>query len=63
MSQTSPTLELPLVMPAQAQKHVTVNEALLRLDALVRTVVESRSGTVQPLSPGNGEAWILPCPR
>ena len=26
-------LDLPLVMPAQAQKHVTVNEALARLDA------------------------------
>lgn len=60
MSQISPTLELPLVMPAQAQKHVTVNEALLRLDALVRTVVESRIEAVQPISPGEGEAWILP---
>ena len=26
-------LALPLVAPAQAQKHVTVNEALARLDA------------------------------
>ena len=60
MSQTSPTLELPLVMPAQAQKHVTVNEALMRLDALVQAVVESRSVTAEPATPDEGAAWIIP---
>ncbi len=60
MSQTSPTLHLPLVQPAQAQKHVTVNEALLRLDALVRTGVESRTVAVQPAEPGEGAAWLIP---
>ncbi|NND41100.1 MAG: DUF2793 domain-containing protein, partial [Silicimonas sp.] len=33
MADTS-RLGLPLLDPAQAQKHVTVNEAFLRLDAL-----------------------------
>ncbi|WP_291844595.1 DUF2793 domain-containing protein [Maricaulis sp.] len=60
MSQTSPTLDLPLVMPAQAQKHVTVNEALLRLDALVQPVVESRTVSEQPADPAEGAGWIIP---
>ena len=60
MSQTSPNLDLPLIMPAQAQKHVTVNEALLRLDALTQACAESRSLSVQPAEPADGQAWILP---
>lgn len=60
MSETSPNLDLPLIQPAQAQKHVTVNEALLRLDALTQTCVESRSLLVQPAGPESGHAWILP---
>jgi len=47
-------------MPAQAQKHVTVNESLTRLDAVVQAVVESRSLSVQPGSPGDGQVWIAP---
>jgi len=53
-------LGLPFLMPAQAQKHVTVNESLTRLDALVQAVVESRSISVQPGSPGDGQVWIAP---
>ncbi len=34
MSENSPLLDLPLIQPAQAQKHVTHNEALERLDVL-----------------------------
>ena len=60
MSETSPNLDLPLVMPAQAQKHITVNEALLRLDGVVQLRAESRGLTVQPASPVDGQAWILP---
>ncbi|MGD2132732.1 MAG: DUF2793 domain-containing protein, partial [Maricaulaceae bacterium] len=51
---------LPFVMPAQAQKHVTVNESLTRLDALVQLAVESRSVSAEPGSPGDGQIWILP---
>lgn len=60
MSETTPNLALPLVMPAQAQKHITVNEALLRLDALTQACVESRSLAVQPAAPGEGDVWIVP---
>ncbi len=53
-------LGLPFLMPAQAQKHVTVNESLLRLDALVQLAVESRSVSAQPGSPADGAVWIAP---
>lgn len=35
----SPNIELPFVEAAQAQKHVTVNESLLRLDAVSQLVL------------------------
>tara|TARA_R110000868_G_scaffold92734_2_gene257206 strand:+ start:2107 stop:2829 length:723 start_codon:yes stop_codon:yes gene_type:complete len=60
MSETTPNLALPLVMPAQAQKHVIVNESLLTLDALVQPRAQSRSLTVQPTDPADGECWIIP---
>lgn len=60
MSEQSPRLSLPLVMPDQAQKHVTVNESLLRLDALVQLCVQSRTIATEPPSPQDGQVWILP---
>ena len=39
MSETSPRLDLPYIQPSQAQKHVTHNESLQRLDALVQMTV------------------------
>ena len=47
-------------MPAQAQKHVTVNESLTRLDALVQLAVESRTLAAQPGAPTDGSLWIVP---
>lgn len=52
-------LTLPLVQAGQAQKHVTVNEALARLDGLVQLVVASRRVTVPP-APVPGLAHIVP---
>jgi hypothetical protein len=51
---------LPLVMPAQAQKHVTVNEALARLDAVAQLRVVSSSVTVPPAEARDGESYIVP---
>jgi len=51
---------LPLVQAAQAQKHVTVNEALARLDALAQITLVSRSVTVPPLVADEGQAWAVP---
>ena len=55
MSDTA-KLGLPLVAAAQAQKHVTVNESLTRLDALVQLELLSVGATVPPASPAEGEA-------
>lgn len=52
-------LRLPLLAAAQAQKHVTHNESLLALDALVHLAVLSRSVTVPPASPAEGERYIV----
>lgn len=60
MSETSDRLSLPYLMPAQAQKHVTVNEALRALDALVQTRVLSRAVNAEPSSPEAGDAYVLP---
>ena len=48
-------LGLPLVAPAQSQKHVTVNEALSRLDALVHFQLASVDTASPPVSPAEGE--------
>ena len=39
----TPRLALPVIEAAQAQKHVTHNEALVLLDALVQLTIESRT--------------------
>lgn len=59
MSET-PRLALPLLAAGQAQKHVTHNDALMRLDALVHLVVASRTQAVPPVMPGETAAYIVP---
>lgn len=59
MSET-PRLALPLLAAGQAQKHVTHNDALMRLDALVHLVVASRTQTVPPGAPGETAAYLVP---
>lgn len=44
----TPELALPLLAPAQAQKHVTVNEALVRLDGLAQLRLQSVTETTPP---------------
>ncbi|OED47236.1 hypothetical protein AB838_16585 [Rhodobacteraceae bacterium (ex Bugula neritina AB1)] len=58
-SQTSPILALPYLMPSQAQKHVTHNEALQMLDALVQLRVETFGAATPPAGPALGEAHAL----
>ena len=62
MSDQSPILGLPLIMPAQAQKHVTHNEALALLDAVVQLAVASRGSGDPPGSPAEGERHIVASP-
>ena len=56
----SARLGLPYLAAGQMQKHVTLNEALTRLDALVQTTVASRTTTVQPETPEDGLLHIVP---
>ena len=53
-------LGLPLLTAAQAQKHVTVNEAFLRLDTLTQLTLQSFETVTPPNSPKEGEAWAVP---
>ena len=53
-------LALPLVMPAQAQKHVTVNEALARIDAAVHLRVVSATVQAPPEIADEGQSYLVP---
>lgn len=59
MPDTSPILALPYILPSQAQKHVTHNEALRQLDAIVQLVVISAHLTVPPAAAIPGERYIV----
>jgi len=59
MSNTS-NLQLPYLAVGQAQKHVTLNQSLRRLDAIVQLGVVSATTTVQPSSPTDGDVHIVP---
>jgi len=59
MSDTSPNMFLPLLMPSQAQKHVTHNEALLALDALVQLSLVSRGQSAPPAEPEDGARYLI----
>jgi hypothetical protein len=52
-------LGLPYLDAAQAQKHVTHNDALRMLDALVQLSVTARNVTSAPASPAEGGRWIV----
>jgi len=51
---------LPYVAAAQAQKHVTVNEAFTRLDALANLRLASTGVVTPPVAPEEGEAYFVP---
>jgi hypothetical protein len=52
-------LALPYLDAAQAQKHVTHNEALQLLDALVHLSVSARDQTAPPASPADGARLLV----
>jgi hypothetical protein len=55
----SPHLNFALVAQNQAQKEVTVNSALLVLDALHNSGAISKSLSTPPVSPVNGDVYIV----
>lgn len=57
-SSTTPLYALPNLFPAQAQKEVTINEALARMDMLMHPAVEAILDD-PPLSPAEGQCWIV----
>ena len=56
---TTPRTALPLLAAAQAQKHVTHNEALLQLDALLFARFLDRDLTAPPASPADGDTYLI----
>ncbi|MFD0916469.1 DUF2793 domain-containing protein [Pseudahrensia aquimaris] len=56
----TPKLALPYILAAQAQKHVTHNEALRRLDQIIhlslRTLTPASTATS---SPEEGDAYLV----
>jgi hypothetical protein len=59
MTQASPRLALPFLQPAQAQKHVTHNEALRRLDTIVQLGLDTMGTTTPPGTPADGESHAI----
>ncbi|MGH6771954.1 DUF2793 domain-containing protein [Brucella tritici] len=58
MDQT-PNLKMPYILPSQAQKHVTHNEALRLLDAVVHLSVKSRNRAEAPETPASGDRYLV----
>ena len=58
-SQSSPVLSLPYIQPSQAQKHVTHNTALARLDLLVQAVAADRDRVEPPETVAAGAVHLV----
>ena len=56
---TSTHLKLPFILPGQAQKHITHNEAIAALDTLTQLAVLDRSLSAPPASPVSGARHIV----
>jgi hypothetical protein len=56
---TTTHINISLVEQSQAQKEVTVNAALTRIDALLNTGAKSRTTTAPPGSPTQGDLYIV----
>jgi len=52
-------LALPLLAAAQSQKHVTHNEALMRLDALIQIAVVAMAQNAPPVTPNAGDRYVV----
>jgi len=59
MSQTSTRLALPYIQPAQAQKHVTHNEAIELLDMIVHLTLQDIDTNTPPSAPAEGDTWAI----
>jgi len=57
--ETTARLTLPLLQAGQAQKEMTHNEALARLDLAVQARVETMGFNDPPADPAAGDCWIV----
>lgn len=53
-------LSLPYIMPSQAQKHVTHNEAIRKIDILMHLAVHSRSQSAPSETVDEGARFLIP---
>lgn len=56
---SSTHLKLPFVLPSQAQKHITHNEAIAALDTLTQLAVLDRDLAAPPPTPTEGDRFIV----
>jgi hypothetical protein len=59
MSDNSPKIGLPYILASQTQKHVTMNESLNIIDSLIMLCVINRTLATAPLSPSEGDKYIV----
>ncbi|KQO69318.1 DUF2793 domain-containing protein [Methylobacterium sp. Leaf89] len=62
MPETTPILALPLIAAGQAQKHVTHNEALIQLDAVVQLACRDKDLAAPPAAPAEGDRYLVLSP-
>jgi len=58
MSDQTPNLALPYILPSQSQKHVTHNEALQSLDAVAQLIIAD-TRTSPPANPAEGACYVV----
>ncbi|WP_245306930.1 MULTISPECIES: DUF2793 domain-containing protein [unclassified Rhizobium] len=58
MSDQTNNLALPYILPSQAQKHVTHNEALQRLDAIVQLSIAGEP-SLPPSDASEGQCYLV----
>ena len=59
MSESTPRLSLPLIMPGQAQKELYHNEALTSIDVALHPAVEGPPLATPPANSEPGRSWII----
>jgi len=55
----SPLLKMPYILPSQAQKHVTHNESLRTIDAILQLSVLDRDLAIAPGIPAEGDRYLI----
>lgn len=59
MTDTTPRLSLPFLVPGQAQKEIYHNEALLKIDIVVAASVEGVATNTPPNAPTPGQTYLV----